>query len=88
MCVCNFLTNFVAYKWFRTIMTVADYIKLNTDEKRFSFEVLPPLKGNGTEALFKTIDKLAVFNPAFINMSSTTGNMSDSAFVVAQAPSP
>ena len=49
MCVCNFLTNFVAYKWFRTIMTVADYIKLNTDEKRFSFEVLPPLKGNGTD---------------------------------------
>lgn len=70
MCVCNFLTNFVAYKWFRTIMTVADYIKLNTDEKRFSFEVLPPLKGNGTEALFKTIDKLAVFNPAFINITT------------------
>ena len=51
-------------------MTVADYIKLNTDEKRFSFEVLPPLKGNGTEALFKTIDKLAVFNPAFINITT------------------
>ena len=51
-------------------MTVADYIKLNTDEKRFSFEVLPPLKGNGTEALFQTIDKLAVFNPAFINITT------------------
>ena len=51
-------------------MTVADYIKLNTGEKRFSFEVLPPLKGNGTEALFQTIDKLAVFNPAFINITT------------------
>ena len=51
-------------------MTVADYIKLNTDEKRFSFEVLPPLKGNGTEGLFKTIDKLAAFNPAFINITT------------------
>ena len=51
-------------------MTVADYIKLNTDEKRFSFEVLPPLKGNGTGTLFQTIDKLAVFNPAFINITT------------------
>ena len=51
-------------------MTVADYIKLNTGEKRFSFEVLPPLKGNGTETLFRTIDKLAVFNPAFINITT------------------
>jgi methylenetetrahydrofolate reductase (NADPH) len=51
-------------------MTVADYIKLDTDEKHFSFEVLPPLKGNGTEALFQTIDKLAVFNPAFINITT------------------
>ena len=51
-------------------MTVADYIKLNTNEKRFSFEVLPPLKGNGTEALFQAIDKLTVFNPAFINITT------------------
>lgn len=52
-------------------MTVADYInKQNTDERRFSFEVLPPLKGNGTEALFATIDKLVEFNPAFINITT------------------
>ena len=52
-------------------MTVADYINQQTsDEHRFSFEVLPPLKGNGTEALFRTIDKLAVFNPAFINITT------------------
>ena len=31
---------------------------------------MAPLKGNGTEALFKTIDKLAVFNPAFINITT------------------
>lgn len=51
-------------------MTVADYIKQDTGERRFSFEVLPPLKGNGTDALFQTIDKLAVFNPAFINITT------------------
>ncbi len=53
------------------VMTVADYIKKqDTGERRFSFEVLPPLKGNGTEALFETIDKLVVFNPAFINITT------------------
>ena len=51
-------------------MTVADYIKQDTGGRRFSFEVLPPLKGNGTEGLFQTIDKLAVFNPAFINITT------------------
>ena len=52
-------------------MTVADYIKKqDTDERRFSFEVLPPLKGNGTDALFATIDKLVEFNPAFINITT------------------
>ena len=52
-------------------MTVADYIKKqDTDERRFSFEVLPPLKGNGTDALFATIDRLAEFNPAFINITT------------------
>ncbi len=52
-------------------MTVADYIKKqDTGERRFSFEVLPPLKGNGTGALFETIDKLVGFNPAFINITT------------------
>ena len=50
--------------------TIADYIVQATDERRFSFEVLPPLKGNGTEALFSTIDKLVPFNPAFINITT------------------
>lgn len=36
----------------------------------FSFEVLPPLKGTGTEALFRTIDTLAVFEPQLINITT------------------
>ncbi len=51
-------------------MTVADYIRQDHGERGFSFEVLPPLKGNGTEALFKTIDKLSVFKPGFINITT------------------
>lgn len=44
---------------------------LNDNKGRhFSFEVLPPLKGNGTDALFRSIDKLKDFNPLFINITT------------------
>ena len=36
----------------------------------FSFEVLPPLKGNGTDGLFKTIDALREFCPRYINITT------------------
>ncbi len=41
-----------------------------TGRTAFSFEVLPPLKGNGTEALFHTIDRLKEFNPQYINITT------------------
>jgi len=37
---------------------------------KISFEVLPPLKGTGTEQLFKTIDSLREFNPERINITT------------------
>lgn len=36
----------------------------------FSFEVLPPLKGTGTETLFHTIETLAPFGPRHINITT------------------
>lgn len=51
-------------------MKVIDLLKDNSGTRHFSFEVLPPLKGNGTETLFRTIDKLVPFNPAFINITT------------------
>lgn len=36
----------------------------------FSFEVLPPLKGSGTDSLFSTIDRLRDFSPPFINITT------------------
>jgi len=36
----------------------------------FSFEVLPPLKGTGTETLFRTIEALAPFRPRHINITT------------------
>ena len=51
-------------------MSVTEFIHQDTAERRFSFEVLPPLKGTGTEKLFADIDKLREFNPAYINITT------------------
>ena len=36
----------------------------------FSYEVLPPLKGNGTDGLFHTIELLAEFEPRYVNITT------------------
>lgn len=36
---------------------------------RFAFELLPPLKGDGTEGVFAAIDPLMEFDPAYINVT-------------------
>lgn len=47
-------------------------IDLINDQTRlpFSFEVLPPIKGNGTAGLFGTIDRLNEFGPRYINITT------------------
>ena len=51
-------------------MNIANILTSNDGETRFSFEVLPPLKGNGTESLFRTIEQLCEFGPAYINITT------------------
>lgn len=51
-------------------MAVANIINQQNDEHRFSFEVLPPLKGTGTDRLFADIEKLCALDPAFINITT------------------
>ena len=36
----------------------------------FSFEVLPPLKGTGTQNLFRTIERLREFDPRYVNITT------------------
>ena len=36
----------------------------------FSFEILPPLKGTGTNSLFSTVEKLKDFQPKYINITT------------------
>ena len=50
-------------------MTVAELIN-NSKETGFSFELLPPLKGNDIDRVFKNIDLLKEFNPLYINITS------------------
>ena len=49
-------------------MKVSDHIQ-NSKKTIFSFEILPPLKGKGIEALYAGIDPLMEFNPPFINVT-------------------
>lgn len=49
-------------------MKVIDHIN-QAKNTLISFEVLPPLKGKGIEALYKHLDPLMVFKPSFINVT-------------------
>ena len=40
------------------------------DKTAFSFELLPPLKGNSINILFKAIDRLKEFDPKYINITT------------------
>lgn len=51
-------------------MKVTDVIQQNKDRRKFSIEVLPPLKGNGTTTLFSTIDKFRELDPLYINITT------------------
>ena len=51
-------------------MKVSDFLNKKAAAKAISFEVLPPLKGNGTAQLFRTIDRLREFCPSYINITT------------------
>ena len=42
---------------------------LAAGKTRFAFEILPPLKGDGIEPIFRSIDELLEFDPAYINIT-------------------
>lgn len=49
-------------------MKITEHIK-NSKETLFSFEILPPLKGENIKNLFSHIDPLMEFNPPFIDVT-------------------
>jgi len=49
--------------------SVAEFLQ-SEHETAFSFEVLPPVKGKSIEQIYRTIDRLKEFNPAYINITT------------------
>ena len=55
-------------------MSVIDKI-LQNKATAFSFELLPPLKGNSIDSVYKTIDTLREFDPKYINITTHRSEM-------------
>jgi methylenetetrahydrofolate reductase (NADPH) len=53
----------------KLIMSVIDKLKKSRGTL-FTFELLPPLKGHSIERVYKTIDSLIEFQPAYINFTT------------------
>ncbi|MCR5361729.1 MAG: methylenetetrahydrofolate reductase [NAD(P)H] [Bacteroidales bacterium] len=49
--------------------SVAQFLQSQHDTA-FSFEILPPVKGKSIEQIYRTIDQLKQFNPAYINITT------------------
>lgn len=50
-------------------MRVSELIN-NTEKTAFSFELLPPLKGNSIQQVYNAIDRLKEFDPKYINITT------------------
>ena len=50
-------------------MKVTQHIENAKGKPLFSFEILPPLKGQNIQSIFDSIDPLMEFNPPFIDVT-------------------
>lgn len=50
-------------------MKVTEHIQKANGKSLFSFEILPPLKGQNIQSIFDSIDPLMEFNPPFIDVT-------------------
>lgn len=56
-------------------MSVIEKIQSAKGKTAFSFELLPPLKGNSIESVYRTIDVLREFDPKYINITTHRSEM-------------
>ena len=54
---------------------VIEHLNSTGGRTAFSFEILPPLKGNSIEKVYGIIDKLREFDPKYINITSHRSEM-------------
>ncbi|WP_295770041.1 methylenetetrahydrofolate reductase [NAD(P)H] [uncultured Mucilaginibacter sp.] len=52
-------------------MKITDHIANANGKTLFSFELLPPIKGQSMDGIYKAIDPLMEFNPPFIDVTSS-----------------
>lgn len=52
-------------------MKVTEHIKQANGKTLFSFEIIPPKKGNSIQELYNNIDPLMEFNPPFIDVTTS-----------------
>ena len=52
-------------------MKITEHIKNANGKTFFSFELLPPIKGQSMDGIYKTIDPLMEFKPPFIDVTSS-----------------
>ena len=52
-------------------MKVTEHIKKAKGETLFSFEIIPPKKGNSIQELYNNIDPLMEFKPPFIDVTTS-----------------
>ncbi|MBL7836312.1 MAG: methylenetetrahydrofolate reductase [NAD(P)H] [Bacteroidetes bacterium] len=50
-------------------MKITEHIRQADGKTLFSFEILPPLKGDSIDSIYKGIDPLMEFNPSFIDVT-------------------
>lgn len=53
------------------LMKITDHIKNSNGKTLFSFEIIPPKKGNSIQELYNNIDPLMEFNPPFIDVTTS-----------------
>ena len=50
-------------------MKVTEHIARAKNQTQFTFEILPPLKGQNIQSIYDSIDPLMEFNPPFIDVT-------------------
>ena len=50
-------------------MKVTEHVENGKGKTQFSFEILPPLKGQNIQSIFDSIDPLMEFKPPFIDVT-------------------
>ena len=50
-------------------MKITEHIKQSKGKTRFTFEILPPVKGHSIQSIYENIDPLMEFKPPFIDVT-------------------